>query len=161
MGAFFKGRRRKAGVVTLLIACVFVAEWVRSDFVLDGLLFRRQSFTGDTSLKYLISANGNIRFVIGRFPGYAGPTEFLWGRSLKTEVGFEQSRFRPEFDWNIQLYGVNWSARCNPSSPLTIVIVPCGWIAIPPTLLSAWLLLSKPRRPKKPAPTLPSEPDHA
>jgi len=37
MGAFFKGWRRKAGSVTLVLACVFTAGWARSFDTTDYL----------------------------------------------------------------------------------------------------------------------------
>ena len=36
MGEFFHGWRRKVGIVTLVIACVFMAGWVRSATVEVG-----------------------------------------------------------------------------------------------------------------------------
>ena len=38
MGEFFKPMRRKAGVVTLLLASVFVAGWVRSIHQMDVII---------------------------------------------------------------------------------------------------------------------------
>jgi len=35
MGEFFKGWRRKTGVVTLVMACVFMSAWVRSQTTID------------------------------------------------------------------------------------------------------------------------------
>ena len=39
MGDYFKLWRRKIGVVTLVVACVFAVGWVRSQFVEDGIYF--------------------------------------------------------------------------------------------------------------------------
>ena len=51
LGQFFKGWRRKVGIVTLILACLFSAGLLRSDHVLDrgtlrvsGLLFQVTSF---------------------------------------------------------------------------------------------------------------------
>lgn len=35
MGEFFKGWRRKTGVLTLVMACLFAAVWVRSMYQRD------------------------------------------------------------------------------------------------------------------------------
>jgi hypothetical protein len=42
MGNLFHGFRRKLGVVTLLLACVFTVGWVRSLIVEDKFAFEFQ-----------------------------------------------------------------------------------------------------------------------
>ena len=44
MGEFFKGWRRKVGVLTLLIACVFAAGWIRSPPRFELIVFSRFLF---------------------------------------------------------------------------------------------------------------------
>ena len=39
MREFFKEWRRKVGLLTLLMACVFMAGWVRSHVIQDQFLF--------------------------------------------------------------------------------------------------------------------------
>src|SRR4051812_21970080 len=39
MGEFFKGWRRKLGVVTLVMACGFIGPWVRSLYIMDTFAF--------------------------------------------------------------------------------------------------------------------------
>lgn len=144
MKEFFNGWRQKVGCVTLVLACVLLIGWIRSYFVLDALLLR-----GGKTLTNLSSAAGNIRVVMGRSHLPQHPTsELLWGKSLKTEVGFERPAFLPPFDWTFQIYGINWSS----SRSLTILTVAYSWLVVPPTLLSAYLLLSRPRTAKKPEP---------
>jgi len=91
MGEFFKGWRRKIGVVTLVLACVFAVDWMR---------------LADYSVKE--------------------------GRT--SDVPWLPTVMHPQLG------------------------VPYGWIVLPLTLLSGYLLLSKPRlsKPKQttePAPT--------
>src|SRR6185312_4765022 len=45
MGGFFKPLRRKIGVVTLGVACVLVAGWVRGFFVVDAVAFANTEAT--------------------------------------------------------------------------------------------------------------------
>ena len=38
MGDYFKPWRRKIGCVTLVLACLFMAGWVRSSFFIEGVV---------------------------------------------------------------------------------------------------------------------------
>ena len=44
LGQFFKGWRRKVGIVMLILACLFSAGLLRSDHVLDRGTVTRQQF---------------------------------------------------------------------------------------------------------------------
>ena len=90
MGEFFKGWRRKVGVLTLVMACMFMAVWIRSSLVIDKI------------------AND--------FGGHEKLVEMLQG----DESGM--------------------------SRLITIWRVSPVWIILPLSLLSAWLLLGKPRQ---------------
>jgi hypothetical protein len=70
MREFFRGWKRKAGCVTLLLACVFAAGWVRSQNSIDSFVISDFEF---------VSLNGRIDFGvlwrrvsigIGEFPEY-------------------------------------------------------------------------------------------
>jgi len=50
MGEFFKGWRRKTGVVTLVMACVFTGGWVRSYRGDYFQLFSRTFFSNDGAI---------------------------------------------------------------------------------------------------------------
>ena len=98
---YFRGWRRKAGLVTLLMACVFAAGWVRSLTEIDRL---------------------------GLFGGWV----CSWGGSMRlVEVSFITT----------QIGGA--SVRAAQLTPF--FSIPYWMIVLPLTLLSAWLLLSKPR----------------
>lgn len=103
---YFKPLRRKIGVVTLLLACVFVAAWVRS--------YDEES------------ANGV------EFPFYDDRYNLL----LLPE-GIVLGKFVLELEENQQVLVLH-----------DFFVIPHWTIVIPLTLLSAWLLLSKPRQPK-------------
>ena len=55
MRDFFKPWRRKAGVVTLGMACVFMAGWVRAGVAMDLL-----RFGGDKRQQGVVSLNGEL-----------------------------------------------------------------------------------------------------
>jgi len=54
VGEFFKPTRRKLGVMTLVIACVFAAGWMRSLFFIDGISFT----SGKDTTESFVSAGG-------------------------------------------------------------------------------------------------------
>src|SRR6266700_4979357 len=62
MGDYFKPWRRKLGVVTLLLACVFVAGWVRSLSTFDSIAFAN---VGRLHIVPLMSHEGRL---LGRCP---------------------------------------------------------------------------------------------
>jgi hypothetical protein len=102
MGNFFKPWRRKAGCVTLVIACGLIAAWFRSLFCIDVIGF---------GLFAVISESGRI-----------------------APLGFDR-----RFGWVTMPILPGSDMSTEPSiGYLTI--------AIPLTLLSVWLLLSKIRK---------------
>src|SRR5262249_18577941 len=54
---FFRGRKRKVGVATLAVACVFVAGWVRSSVKFDGI-----EVISSNSKYSLSSIRGQVRW---------------------------------------------------------------------------------------------------
>ena len=75
MGEYFKPLRRKLGVVTLLMACVLMAGWVRSLSIFDAVTF---PFTG-TIAESLSSNRGNL----------------YWDRTESTEYSlFPSTKFK-------------------------------------------------------------------
>jgi hypothetical protein len=112
MREFFKGWRRKTGVVTLMLACVFMACWVRSQTTYDVLSVcdcSVLSYSGDFCFDYYARPNSH-------------PTKWESG-AISRDMEF--------------------------------VGVPYSFVVLPLTLLSAYLLLSKPR---KPVPKMRGEP---
>lgn len=116
MREFFKPWRRKVGVVSVGLACVFMAGWVRS---------------------------------------YQTDDQFeVFGHMF---VSFEGSFYEMSRTVTVSNQGG--------SNIATIALSPLWqcpyWTVVAPlTLLSTYLLLSKPRPAKKPNPSLPPEPDH-
>lgn len=125
MMGYFKLRRRKVGVITLVVACVFVAGWVRSNLADDRISF--DAFERTISI---VSASGGI--------------------------ACESRKFSDIWDALQSRRGSTWDRGVKVASPPINrpQIIPYWSIVIPLTLLSAWLLLSKPRA----KPTTPANP---
>ncbi len=159
MGEFFKGWRRKTGLVTLAMACVLMVAWMRSLLVEDLVLQVGQSQT------YFTSGNGSIqwdqithtsgqpisdgdaplRWEIRRLPDHDGVTlpikedRVQWRRE---GLGFrivvaEYPLYPKHSEWTeFQMRRGRWA-------------VSYSSVTIPLTLLSAWLILIKPRKAKE------------
>ena len=136
MGEFFRGWRRKIGVMTLLMACVFAAGWVRSGFCGDGFDYR-------TALRVL-SLDCMVLISVSRVE------QFYWTWPDYWSLPFSQFDL-DNTDLKLNLAGILFGVTGDSSHD--IVAIPYHWIVIPLTLLSAWLLLSKPRKPNQTKPT--------
>ena len=144
MREFFRGWRRKIGVVTLVLACVFMAGWVRS-YVTEDMLSLPVK---DPSLSWLTSTEGIIVWMTISEPNR---------NPEAAEVSVEQNT---EDDILVATAVVN-SFGGYITSAMTITsfwFIPYWSLVLPLTLLSAWLLLSKPHssNPKK---TIDPKPD--
>ena len=147
MREFFHGWRRKAGLVTLVMALVFVAGWVRSLSVADEVATR---INRTTLIASSLHGRVGLGHHVGDFPRSKMPR---WNSSQVDTNGFERD------------FVIQWKScgvmiiepRGLRSSPTYILTVPYCYIVIPLTLLSAYLLLGKPRQstPKKPSDTTP------
>ncbi len=134
MGKYFHGWRRKIGLVTLLLACVFVAGWVRSIFVHDVLLF----WDGTQALGLWGSQSGSLVWDTNDNPDVQRWTTPRWQNWIASEGVHPFDN--PEIKWQWRFCGFGFA-----SDGMTSRIVPYWAIVIPLTLLAAWLLLSKPR----------------
>ena len=146
MPTYFKPLRRKIGVVTLVMACVLMAGWVRSLSRCDTLF---------------LNFGINSRDGINRADLHAESTDgyIFWAKS-------DDGNFAKPvnvFEWDVRnrdsLKGICslcpiksyliWLTALNRDGTVRFRILPYWSLVIPLTLLSAWLLLSKPRQ--KPA----------
>ena len=142
MGDYFKPWRRKIGVVTLLMACVFAVGWVRNRSIDDSIyvdlpVFSAKFFSGSDKLE-----------MIARYPLADAETKscFQWDSNPRLFFANEEvekpvtpSRY-DSFEFFVSLKNLVLSI----SLPYSIIVVPLA-------LLSAWLLLRKPRpKPSKP-----------
>lgn len=130
MREFFHGWRRKAGVVTLVIACAVTGMWVRSNSMDDEIFF----------------SIGNRRH---RFR--SADSQFSW--AAWPEQGwthFHRASGRIE-DRELELETPPWALYATREMPPNSIIqwaIPYWYATTPPTLLSAILILWKPRKRK-------------
>lgn len=142
MREFFRGWKRKTGLLTLLLACVFTAGWVRSLMVTDsvnwhlGYEFVFFSHDGHVSA-YIRTMNHTFRWTRPHFS-----TEIY--RPF-TDPGDKQN-------WKWNFVGVRFGSKDANEPYFHMVAIPNSYLVFPLTMLSAWLLLSKSRTPAK-APT--------
>jgi hypothetical protein len=117
MGSYFKPLRRKVGIVALVLACVFTAGWVRSRYYVD---WRYLQF-GD-------------RFCL-----------------LRSDRGGFSCNWTTKPSPSVALFGTQplqqMTILATGPAPRDAFFIYYAASAIPLTLLSAWLLLSKPRTP--------------
>ena len=144
MGKFFKPLRRKVGVLTLLIACLFAAGWVRSLSTSDAILIpltksefiRLDSRSGRFSWNKVYNAQVTIPKIIWRADAIV-PTD--------EDVVFDHSHYIYEWRWQ---WGTIDAGRVHSPGDGRVrakyVILPYWFITIPLALISAFLLLSKP-----------------
>ncbi|MDB5345404.1 MAG: hypothetical protein JWP89_3781 [Schlesneria sp.] len=121
MCTFFHGWRRKVGCVTLMLACGLMAMWMRSDFLLDRIMFVIAGRQHDVQ-----SLDGKISWNQDRIDAFHEPIFKL------------QSRHPPK------------SKRTGSFDSLTPgehrVILSYWSLTIPLGLLSTYLILWKPRK---------------
>ena len=172
MGEFFKGWRRKAGLVMLAMACLLSLAWLRSyekNDRIDGLIAARLVHG------YFVSTNGDMNFV-RRFPlpddnavnllhlkswiswrtERAQPTHpVLLGRTTAYDAqsGIASPDCWNEFKvaWRFDFAGFHCGEgrhRSWHSWDVQFWVFPYWSITLPMTLLSAWLILIKPRKAK-------------
>ena len=127
MGDFFRGWRRKAGLVTLVMACVLAVGWMRS--CVYGVLWY---FVAGDRQHYIFSLNGRI----------------IWGASWTTE-GFDA--FRGSFPLTLEVadfLNTMPERLVDPRFKHAELAISYWQFVLPLTLLSAWLILAKPRKAK-------------
>ncbi len=149
---FFKPPRRKVGVLTLFMACVFATGWVRSNVHEDNLgigfvtahdhFFSRRQYLGWTRFR---SASGPLKYQTG---WYSQPVRLisLGFISNSTEQGWSRLGF--DFETGRFLEDLLTGQVIEGKAPIEWVgfTVPYWSVVIPLTLISLWLLLFKPRQ---------------
>ena len=147
MGELFRRWKRKVGVLTLAIACVFAAGWVRS--LSDGDVFSTKLNGEYYTLR---STNSSLQFHHEKKELHLTALSFN-GSSLTGEIVVDQIGTLEKSPWwqTFRKFEGNSFLATAPSSiesslPKAWLSVPFGLIVIPLTLISAWLLLSMPRK---------------
>ena len=147
MREFFRGWRRKAGCVTLVMATVLWAAWVRSLGGLDVTIFN------------------NATTALASMPNTVGLIIVNDGKSVGTSYFYENPLFYEgtEWSWHFCGFGIgklkhtvlmahiaNDGTLVHHNIPPVIFAglytIPYWSVVIPLTLLSAYLLLWKPRK---------------
>jgi len=164
MREFFKGWRRKLGVVTLLMACGLMAGWLRSQSVLDRFFFSQQH-----SMHPMLSMDGVVSWRIltpfGENLSSGWSERPKWISSELTQNSINNYKLYwddGDVHWHWQCIGFDFGAasferlsqvpgNANWMRREEIWQIPYWAITIPLTLFSLWLLVWKPRKstPKK------------
>jgi hypothetical protein len=132
MREFFNGWRRKTGCVTLVLVCVLLGAWARSYSVFDSM-----QFSGISHQYCVLSSEGEFQW-------------WSWRRSDGEDSG-PSSRTDAQLvaDGDLEVADDNIAApqQIVSSSPRGFQkrVVHYRLVAIPLTLLSAYLILWKPR----------------
>lgn len=148
MRDFFRGWRRKIGCVTLVMACMLMGLWMRSDTTMDQLSYSPYS---------VISIRGRIAAICD------GRTIPRNSQIFITHSAAEINNFQPDAYgncprwWETQQPSERWdfagyhlARNRQDSSPSFEIGFPNLSITIPLTLLSAYLLLWTPRKGGRP-----------
>ena len=151
---FFRGWKRKLGVVTLVLACLVMAAWLRSLRTRDT--FQRR--VSNNSLTFVISNRSWLYWQSVResFPlQLESPESQPGGMNLRpfviTTFHFEQLADDTSYFGvlNTERFGLLINGRrVFPGLTLSVWAVPYWSIVAPISLFSAWLLLSAPRIPQ-------------
>jgi hypothetical protein len=138
MGEFFRGWRRKVGVLTLMMACVAMGGWVRSSFIKDHL-------TSVDGLGSSIQATSfDCHFGVVARKGFA-PTGRAETRLRQSAVESIHGWAKEREGWRWYRLGFGMVNNKWDGGYLKGWFAHFGSIVIPLTLLSAFLLLNKPR----------------
>jgi len=144
MGDYFSPWRRKIGVVTLLMACMFAAGWVRSMIVSDTF----HLISGMHTQEFLYSDPQFLSWVTFESNDPAALRPALFGHH-------SQPNHRPftywennDVEWQVHWLGFGAGRFKVPlrSGLRKGWFISYSLITIPLTLISLWLLLSKPRK---------------
>ena len=143
MREFFKGWRRKVGCVTLVKACMMTVMWVRSSCIFDSAMLS----IGDLRLLFMSNNHKSGVILHKDRPIDIVIVEVTDGRKIVNFWRFDKSRFESQhFMFKPIVAGVG-KVFCSDGSRLSeITLMPYWVVAIPLTLLSAYLLLSTPRK---------------
>ena len=139
MRDFFQGWKRKAGCVALVVACLCMAAWLRSAHSTEVINW-------DNDSHEFILASIDTMFVVGI--GVSTESfQWAWPEFASTERSDFEDETEPVV-WCLNLAGIRFGMLIMPppNHALCLLAVSYPFIVIPLTLLSAWLLLSMPRK---------------
>lgn len=144
MREFFRGWKRKVGVATLALACVFAGAWLRSQNTID-LIFLNYGRSHAT----VVSGGGCLSLS----PGHRLATEIRDSQlRVRSVLLFEDTENRPRITGRDFIYALSWTDfRFQTVPPLEKrqLIIAYWSIVIPLTFLSPYLLFSKHTRQRR------------
>ena len=156
MGEFFKGWRRKAGLVTLAMACLLTCAWMRSYMIRECVCIPRRS--SDHNIE---SHGGGLHWYrdtpsIGN-GGIRWHSESLSTPLISGGIGISPISLRRligKAEWGWRWAGFDFGVviiegRISSVRRSDFCIVPYWSLVLPLTLLSAWLILVTPRNEKR------------
>jgi hypothetical protein len=148
IGRFMNGWRRKVGLVTLLMACVFAGTWVRSHWSHGSLLEITRRHNEHDQQDRLVSLPGEVVWAAARNLNASHSfTEFFGSLSLGDgESSYGDLVCGIPITWRRNLIGFRYGDGLDAEgdNACSILIIRYWLIVIPLTLISVWLLLSKP-----------------
>lgn len=148
MTEFYRGWRRKTGVLTLVMALVFVGGWMRSLFIYDNVRFS----SSNSTLITVSFREGTIVWTVGTY--HAGNFQSGWrlpdweSCPLSGSEPLDVTYRQVEWQWQ-------WCGCCHGAYfwgegfKNEVWIIPYGFAIFPLTMISAFLLLSKGRKTKQ------------
>ena len=149
MWTYFLGWRRKAGCVTLVMACVVMGIWMRSYLTCDQISFRTSEVTTDT----VSSLEGFLTW--SRLRHQRSKRQYHLNRWQSIPSQVVKELFPPTVAVEWRWYGFGFTKHLNGDDSISEgCLIPYWSVTIPLTMLSAYLLLSKPRPVKEPEPTV-------
>ena len=169
MKEFFRGWRRKIGVATLTMACVFAVGWVRSTIVADTLRFNSTEgvpyyFVEYTSLGVMSVPNKIVLerdHISNSFDGVPSISWVTEPVNADGRVDYYDRILQANLKWRYEFLGFRYGEMIQAWTNNQIevveddraVVIPYFAAVVPLVLISSCLLLSKPR--------LNAKPDHA
>lgn len=142
MREFFRGWKRKVGCLTLVLALVLMCAWLRSGFEFD-----EYSYYSDNGMHKLFATEGRL----GLF-SYITRTnkEFIYVLSVDPDdvsVDVSIGKTPSQIAQRWEIIGFHFQAgQAGDEMRYAVYTIPYWSITIPLTLISLWLLLSKPRQ---------------
>ena len=144
MREFFHGWRRKAGVISLVMACLLMAAWVRSLSIHDHF-----ELPIGTSLHYLLSRPSGLAWgTETAVPAINYDAKFLWiAEPMVSSVNTDPFAGMSKIHWRRDVGGFHFFTQIDEESIIVQwSVVPYWSLTMPMTLLSAYLILWKPRK---------------
>jgi hypothetical protein len=141
MKEFFCGGRRKVGFIALVMALACAGGWIRSFAVHDELTFRSDSHV----TQHFISSQSRLAWVRMTIDNDMSYVETLYFATPAKE----DCRWMETTQWNWRLVGFGVGRNISEGFPLhqDIWAVHYSSVTVPLTLLAAYLILWKPRKP--------------